>query len=100
MSSRSSRSGNGGISFEHLVGDALGHPLGAYQGSAQRAFDSAARYLKEGGAQAVKLEGGQEVAPAVRMMPHDRDPGHGASWPDPAERARARRDPAIPGPLR
>jgi len=43
-------------------------PLGAYQGSAERALDSAARYLKEGGAQAVKLEGGQAVLPAVRMM--------------------------------
>jgi 3-methyl-2-oxobutanoate hydroxymethyltransferase len=43
-------------------------PLGAYQGTAQRAFDSAARYLKEGGAQAVKLEGGHAVLPAVRMM--------------------------------
>jgi len=43
-------------------------PLGAYHGSVERAFDSAARYLKEGGAQAVKLEGGQAVLPAVRMM--------------------------------
>jgi 3-methyl-2-oxobutanoate hydroxymethyltransferase len=43
-------------------------PLGAYQGSAERALDSATRYLKEGGAQAVKLEGGQAVLPAVRAM--------------------------------
>ncbi len=43
-------------------------PLGAYQGSAERALDSAVRHLKEGGAQAVKLEGGQAVLPAVRMM--------------------------------
>jgi 3-methyl-2-oxobutanoate hydroxymethyltransferase len=43
-------------------------PLGAYQGSAERALESAVRYLKEGGAQAVKLEGGQAVLPAVRMM--------------------------------
>jgi 3-methyl-2-oxobutanoate hydroxymethyltransferase len=43
-------------------------PLGAYQGSAERALDSAVRYLKEGGAQAVKLEGGQAVLPAVRAM--------------------------------
>jgi ketopantoate hydroxymethyltransferase len=34
----------------------------------ERALDSAARYLKEGGAQAVKVEGGQAVLPAVRMM--------------------------------
>jgi 3-methyl-2-oxobutanoate hydroxymethyltransferase len=43
-------------------------PFGAYQGSAERALDSAVRYLKEGGAQAVKLEGGQAVLPAVRAM--------------------------------
>jgi 3-methyl-2-oxobutanoate hydroxymethyltransferase len=43
-------------------------PLGAYQGSAEQALGSAARHLKEGGAQAVKLEGGQAVLPAVRMM--------------------------------
>jgi len=43
-------------------------PLGAYQGSAERALDSAVRYLKEGGAQAVKLEGGQAVLPAVQAM--------------------------------
>jgi 3-methyl-2-oxobutanoate hydroxymethyltransferase len=43
-------------------------PLGAYQGSAERAFDCVARYLKEGGAQAVKLEGGRAVLPAVQVM--------------------------------
>jgi 3-methyl-2-oxobutanoate hydroxymethyltransferase len=43
-------------------------PLGAYQASAKRAFDNAVRYLKEGGAQAVKLEGGQPVLPAVRTL--------------------------------
>jgi 3-methyl-2-oxobutanoate hydroxymethyltransferase len=43
-------------------------PLGAYQASAKRAFDNAMRYLKEGGAQAVKLEGGQPVLPAVRTL--------------------------------
>src|SRR5262249_42514249 len=43
-------------------------PLGSYQGPAERALDSAACYLKEGGAQAVKLEGGQAVLPAVQMI--------------------------------
>src|SRR5260370_38324091 len=43
-------------------------PLGAYQGSVERALDNATRYLKEGGAQAAKLEGGQAVLPAVRAM--------------------------------
>src|SRR5262249_52873213 len=43
-------------------------PLGSYQGPAERALDSAACYLKEGGAQAVKLEGGQAVLPAGQMI--------------------------------
>jgi 3-methyl-2-oxobutanoate hydroxymethyltransferase len=43
-------------------------PLGAYQASVEQALGSATRYLKEGGAQAVKLEGGQAVLPAVRSM--------------------------------
>jgi 3-methyl-2-oxobutanoate hydroxymethyltransferase len=43
-------------------------PLGAYQASPKEAFDNAVRHLKEGGAQAVKLEGGQAVLPAVRMV--------------------------------
>jgi 3-methyl-2-oxobutanoate hydroxymethyltransferase len=43
-------------------------PLGAYQGSAELALGSAVRHLKEGGAHAVKLEGGTAVLPAVRMI--------------------------------
>jgi 3-methyl-2-oxobutanoate hydroxymethyltransferase len=43
-------------------------PMGAYQASAGQALDSAVRYLKEGGAQAVKLEGGQAVLRAVRTL--------------------------------
>ncbi|HEX6677742.1 MAG TPA: 3-methyl-2-oxobutanoate hydroxymethyltransferase [Actinomycetes bacterium] len=43
-------------------------PLGAYQASPQQAFDSAVRHLKEGGAQAVKLEGGKAVLPQVRTL--------------------------------
>ena len=43
-------------------------PFGAYQGPAERALDNAARYLREGGAQAVKLEGGQAVLPAVQLI--------------------------------
>src|SRR5881275_2709465 len=42
-------------------------PFGSYQASAGQALDTAARFMKEGGAQAVKLEGGQRVAAQVEM---------------------------------
>jgi 3-methyl-2-oxobutanoate hydroxymethyltransferase len=43
-------------------------PFGSYEASPQQAFTTAVRMLKEGGAQAVKLEGGTRVAPQVRML--------------------------------
>ncbi len=43
-------------------------PFGSYQTSVERALESAARALKEGGAEAVKLEGGVAVAPTIRAM--------------------------------
>jgi 3-methyl-2-oxobutanoate hydroxymethyltransferase len=43
-------------------------PFGSYQAGPQAALASAVRQLKEGGAQAVKLEGGQRVLPAVRTL--------------------------------
>src|SRR5689334_10419392 len=43
-------------------------PFGSYQGSAQQALDTATRFMKDGGAQAVKLEGGQRVVPQVEML--------------------------------
>src|SRR5258708_20975345 len=43
-------------------------PFGSYQKSPEQALESATRYLKEGGAQAVKLEGGQRVARPVEML--------------------------------
>jgi len=43
-------------------------PFGSYQASPQQALDTAARFLKEGGAHAVKLEGGARVAPQVEML--------------------------------
>src|SRR5207244_12426999 len=39
-----------------VIGDL---PFGSYQGSTQQALDTASRFMKEGGAPAVKLEGGQ-----------------------------------------
>jgi 3-methyl-2-oxobutanoate hydroxymethyltransferase len=43
-------------------------PFGSYQSSPAQALDTAARFLKEGGAQAVKLEGGQRVAAQVECL--------------------------------
>jgi 3-methyl-2-oxobutanoate hydroxymethyltransferase len=43
-------------------------PFGSYQGTAQQALDTATRFMKEGGAQAVKLEGGQRVVQQVELL--------------------------------
>ena len=43
-------------------------PFGSYQAGPQVALANAIRHLKEGGAQAVKLEGGQRVLPQVRAL--------------------------------
>jgi 3-methyl-2-oxobutanoate hydroxymethyltransferase len=43
-------------------------PFGSYEAGPGVAVRNAVRHLKEGGAQAVKLEGGQRVLPQVRAM--------------------------------
>lgn len=43
-------------------------PFGSYQSGPQQALANAVRHLKEGGAQAVKLEGGRSVLPQVRLL--------------------------------
>lgn len=43
-------------------------PFGSYQISAEEAVRNAIRILKESGADAVKLEGGEEILPAIRHM--------------------------------
>ncbi len=43
-------------------------PFGTYQASPQDAFHNAARLLKEGGAHAVKLEGGLHLAETTRLL--------------------------------
>jgi 3-methyl-2-oxobutanoate hydroxymethyltransferase len=45
-------------------------PFGSYEASPRQAYDTAVRMMKEGGAQAVKLEGGERVAPQIRLL-HD-----------------------------
>jgi 3-methyl-2-oxobutanoate hydroxymethyltransferase len=43
-------------------------PFGSYESGPQQAFATAVRMMKEGGAQAVKLEGGARVAPQTRLL--------------------------------
>jgi len=43
-------------------------PFGSYEAGPEVALSNAVRHLKEGGAQAVKLEGGHRVLPQVRAM--------------------------------
>nr|WP_236825693.1 MULTISPECIES: 3-methyl-2-oxobutanoate hydroxymethyltransferase [unclassified Blastococcus] len=45
-------------------------PFGSYESGPQQAFGTAVRMMKEGGAQAVKLEGGERVAPQIELL-HD-----------------------------
>ncbi|MBK6687666.1 MAG: 3-methyl-2-oxobutanoate hydroxymethyltransferase [Deltaproteobacteria bacterium] len=49
----------------HVVADM---PFMSYQADAIEAIKNAGRLLKEGGAQSVKLEGGEELAPIVEKM--------------------------------
>ena len=43
-------------------------PFGAYQGSSRVALESAIRIMKESGAHAVKMEGGEEIAKSVKRI--------------------------------
>lgn len=43
-------------------------PFGSYQVSAEDAVRNAIKMLKESGADAVKLEGGEEILPAIQLM--------------------------------
>jgi 3-methyl-2-oxobutanoate hydroxymethyltransferase len=54
-----------GVERALLVADM---PFLSYQPSLERAIESAGRLLKEGGASAVKLEGGTALAPAIRRL--------------------------------
>ncbi len=48
-----------------VVGDL---PFGSYQRSPEQAYDTAVRFMKEGGAHAIKLEGGREMVPAIELL--------------------------------
>jgi 3-methyl-2-oxobutanoate hydroxymethyltransferase len=54
-----------GASRALVVGDL---PFGSYQGSPQQALETAARFMKEGGCQAVKIEGGRRMVPQVETL--------------------------------
>lgn len=43
-------------------------PFGSYQGNSRRALASAIRVMKEAGAHAVKMEGGEPIAPIVKRI--------------------------------
>lgn len=43
-------------------------PFGSYQGNSRRALSSAIRVMKEAGAHAVKMEGGEPIAPIVKRI--------------------------------
>jgi 3-methyl-2-oxobutanoate hydroxymethyltransferase len=48
-----------------VVGDL---PFGSYQASPEQGYLTAVRFMKEGGAHCVKLEGGAEMAPVITRM--------------------------------
>ena len=47
---------------------AVDMPFGSYEGSPEQAFASASRVMKETGCAAVKLEGGEAMAPTIRFL--------------------------------
>ena len=49
---------------------AVDMPFGSYEASPEQAFASASRILKETGCAAVKLEGGQAMAPTIEFLTH------------------------------
>ncbi len=54
-----------GTKYAHIVGDM---PFMAYQVDVKEAVRNAGRFLKEAGADSVKLEGGAEMAPTVKAI--------------------------------
>src|SRR5918993_2316236 len=49
---------------------AVDMPFGSYEGSPEQAFNNASRIMKETGCAAVKLEGGEAMAPTVEFLTH------------------------------
>ena len=55
-------------SWHALVG--VDMPFGSYEGSPEQAFANASRLMKETGCAAVKLEGGEAMAPTIDFLSH------------------------------
>src|SRR3954447_26880744 len=55
-------------SWHSLV--AVDMPFGSYEGSPEQAFANASQIMKETGCAAVKLEGGEAMAPTVEFLAH------------------------------
>ena len=49
---------------------AVDMPFGSYEASPSQAFESASRIMKETGCAAVKLEGGEAMAPTIEFLTH------------------------------
>ena len=49
---------------------AVDMPFGSYEGSPEQAFKCASRIMKETGCAAVKLEGGEAMAPTIEFLTH------------------------------
>lgn len=54
-----------GVSHAMVIADM---PFGTHHGSVDRVLDAGFRLVQEGGAQALKLEGGSEIIPSVRAL--------------------------------
>jgi len=54
-----------GTQYAFVIGDM---PFMSYQAFVEKAVENAGRFLKEGGCDAVKLEGGSELAPTVKAI--------------------------------
>src|SRR3990170_3256323 len=59
------RAVSGSVRRALVVGDL---PFGSYQASAEQAYLTAVRFMKEGGAHCVKLEGGVEMVPQIERL--------------------------------
>ncbi|NIO19842.1 MAG: 3-methyl-2-oxobutanoate hydroxymethyltransferase [Candidatus Aminicenantes bacterium] len=54
-----------GTAYAFVIGDM---PFMSYQAGVEKAIENAGRFIKEGGCDAVKLEGGSEVTPVVKAI--------------------------------